>query len=105
MLVDHPDTAGDGVFGIVYLHPLAVDEDLTLVGFVEAVEDLHQGRLARPVLAEEAEDFTPVQDERDVVVGRDGAEALGDAPHLQDDGGVRRLRSRTRLPTAVCRGP
>ena len=58
VLMDHPDAASDGVFRVPDLDPLAVDEDLTLIRGVEAVEDLHQGGLARAVLAEDAEDFT-----------------------------------------------
>src|SRR5690606_16438348 len=43
VLVDHADAGGDGVAGTVECGRLAVDEDLTLVGFVETVEDVHQG--------------------------------------------------------------
>src|SRR5918998_724571 len=54
---------------------------------VEAVEDLHQGGLAGPVLTQEAQDLTPVKNERDIVVSRDRAKAFGHAPHLENDRG------------------
>lgn len=109
MLVDHPDAAGHGVLGVPDVGPLAVHEDLALVRGVEAVEDLHQGGLAGAVLAEEAEDLTPPQRDRDVVVGRDLPEPLGHAPHLEDGRGrgPNRLRAgfalRQRAPSIAAR--
>jgi hypothetical protein len=83
VLVDHPDTSGDRITWILELQPLAVDEDLSLVGVVEAVEDVHERRLARPVLAEQAVDLTRLDDEVDGVVGDHPGEALGDAPQFE----------------------
>ena len=36
----------------------AVDEDLTLVGRIEAVEDVHEGAFAGPVFTEQAQDLS-----------------------------------------------
>ena len=61
---------------------LAVDQDLAAVGLVEAVEDVHQRRLAGAVLADDAVDRAGRDDEVDVAVGVDRAEALVDAAQL-----------------------
>ena len=62
---------------------LAVDEDLALVGLQQPVEHVHQRRLAGAVLAEQRVDLTGLDDEVDVVVGHEAAEALRDAGQLQ----------------------
>ena len=60
-----------------------VEQDLALVGLVEAVEHVHQRRLAGAVLAEEAVDLAGLDDEVDVVVGDEAAEPLGDAAEFE----------------------
>jgi hypothetical protein len=40
----------------------AVDQDLARIGLVEAVEDRHQGRFARAVLADDAVDRAAATD-------------------------------------------
>ena len=67
------------------LHRLAVDADLAGVGLVEAVENRHQRRFSGPVLADDAVDDAALDDEIDVIVGVNRAEALVDAD--QFDGG------------------
>ena len=57
MLVDHADAAGDGVGGSRDLDDLPVEQDLALVGPGEAVEHVHEGRLAGPVLAQQGVDL------------------------------------------------
>ena len=64
---------------------LAVDRDGALVRLLHAVEDLHQGRLAGAVLADEGVDGALADGEVDVVVGDDAGEALGDPGEF--DGG------------------
>ena len=78
-------------------------------GRVEAVEDVHQGRLAGAVLAEQREDLAGLHVEIDAVVGDDTGEALGDAPQLELHGvrllGVPNGRRLTRRrPFAITRG-
>ncbi len=58
---------------------LPLDADLAAVGLVEAVEDRHQRRLAGAVLADDAVDCTLAHLQRDVLVGLDRTEALGNA--------------------------
>ena len=84
VLVHHADADRDRVAGRVKL-PRAVDRDGALVGTLHAVEDLHQGRLAGAVLADDGVDRAAPRPEVDVVVGDDTGEALGDA--LELDGG------------------
>ena len=63
---------------------LAVQEDLALVGPVQAVEDVHQRRLAGAVLAEQRVHLAAAEVEVDVVVREDAGEALRDAAQLED---------------------
>jgi len=62
---------------------LVVDEDLALVGLVEPVEDVHQGRLAGAVLAQQRVHLAGLDGDVDVVVGHQVAEALGDAAQFE----------------------
>ena len=77
---------------------LAVDEDLALVRAEHAVDDVHQRRLARAVLAEQRVDLAAPQREVDGVVGRQRAEALGDAAELESE--LRGIRMRAGGVTA-----
>ena len=54
MLVHHSDAVGDGIVRTVDANRLAVDPNLALVRLVQAVDDVHQRRLARAVLAQQA---------------------------------------------------
>ena len=110
VLVHHPDPAVDRVLGRVERDRLAVEPDLALVGLVEAVEDVHQRRLARAVLAQQRMHLALPQVEVDVVVGDDAREALRDAPHLEDGGRLHCVRDsmvtdgRTRFGARACAG-
>ena len=77
-------------FGELKTTCLPFDQDLALVRPVEAVEDVHQRRLARAVLAEQRVHLALAQVEVDVVVRDDAREPLRDAPHLEDRGGFHR---------------
>ena len=74
----------------------AVDEDLTRVRAGQPVQDVHQGRLAGAVLAEQRVDLTRPDVQVDRIVGDDARIAFGDAPHLERGGanlrGLRRHR-------------
>ena len=61
----------------------SIDEDLTLVGGVEAVEDVHQSGLAGAVLPEQTEDLTGLNGQVDRVIGQDAGESLGYVSQLQ----------------------
>ncbi|GAA3420796.1 hypothetical protein GCM10018952_65220 [Streptosporangium vulgare] len=53
VLVDHADAHGDRLPGGAEAHVLAVDADPPLVRALHAVQDLHEGGLARAVLADD----------------------------------------------------
>ena len=53
MLVHHADAGGHGVAGAGEVLHLVVEEDLALVGLVQAVEHVHERRLAGAVLTEQ----------------------------------------------------
>jgi hypothetical protein len=55
--MDHSDPGVDGISGTGEVHHLAVDDDLALVGAIQAVEDVHQCGLAGAILSEQAEDL------------------------------------------------
>ena len=57
----------------------------------DPVEDLHQGGLARAVLAEERMDFARADRQIDGVIGQEFAVALADSPQL-DEGLVRMMK-------------
>ena len=83
VLVHHADAGLHGVAGAGEVLDGVVEQDLALVGLVQAVEDVHQGGLACAVLAEQAVDLTGFDREVDVVVRDQGAEPLGDAAEFE----------------------
>ena len=81
---------------------LTVDEDVTLVGLLEPVQDLHQGGLAGSVLSEKRVDLAAVDVEVDMIVCEHPREPLHDAAHLEIDAGGRwsgSLRVHRHFPT------
>ncbi len=82
-----PMPARDRGLAVGDLGLLAVDEDLARVGFVEAVEDRHQRRLAGAVFADDPVDRARHDADRDVLVGLHRAEGLGDAVEFDRRGG------------------
>ena len=85
------------------LHRLAVDEDLALVRLQQPVEDVHQGRLAGAVLAEQGVDLARLDGEVDVVVGDQVAEALGDAAQFESQRNLPEAAMRAWLPGPASR--
>ena len=84
VLVHHADPVPDRVLRGVERHGLAADKDLALVVPVEAVEDVHQRRLAGAVLPQQRVHLPAAEVEVDVVVGDDAREALRDPAELED---------------------
>ena len=82
VLVQHADAVADRVGRGAHGDRLAVEHDLPAVRRLEAREDLHEGALARPVLAEDALDASGGNREGDAVVGFDRAEMLADISYL-----------------------
>jgi len=79
MLVDHPDPGRDSLLWGVELDRLAVHPDIAGTRLVEAVEDVHQGGLASPVLAEQGVDGAALDGHVHVVVRDDVTEPFRDA--------------------------
>ena len=84
VLVDHADAVLDRGLRRAELGRLAVDQDLALVGPVEAVEDVHQRRLAGAVLAQQRVHLALAQVEVDAVVRDDAGEPLRDPAELEN---------------------
>ena len=101
VLVDHADPAGDGVGRAVDRDRLAVEQDLALVGDGQPVQDVHEGRLAGAVLAEQGMDLARPEVEVDVVVGEHARIALRDAPHLERRHGRRCAVRHVGLPQRI----
>ena len=82
-LVDEADARALGVGDAPDDDGPAADADLAGVGLVDAAEDLHQGALAGPVLADQGDDLAARHLQADVLEGLDAGEALGNARHRQ----------------------
>ena len=80
----HPQAERYGVMRRLDLSLRAVDPNLPLVGGVEAVEDLHDSRLARAVFADNGVNSVGGNREVDAFVRGHRAEALGDSPHFNN---------------------
>jgi len=87
LLVDDDDAerlAGPDVGELGFL-PVEQDQALVLPVRIDPAEHLHEGRLARPVLADEGMDLAATHGQIDVVERLDARERLGDPPHLEEN--------------------
>ena len=101
MLMHHADAVADRLARGADPDRLAVDADFAGVGFVEAVENRHQRRFAGAVLADDAVDDAALDDEIDVIVGVNRAEALVDADQLDGGRGFIGLGRHARSPVRL----
>src|SRR5678815_3152829 len=83
VLVDHADAEGDRVVGRLDVAHLAVDENLSAVGGVETVSDAHRGRLSRAVFSYDGMNGSGLDDDVDLVVSQNVAEAFGDLSEFE----------------------
>jgi stage V sporulation protein SpoVS len=83
VLVHHADARPHGVAGAAEALHDVVQQDVALVGLVQAVENVHQGGLSRAVLTQEGVDLARFYGEIDVVVGDEGTEFLRDAAKFE----------------------
>src|SRR5215213_1016010 len=77
VLVDHADAERDRIVRRLDIAHLAVYEDLSTVGAVEAVGDTHRRRFSGAVLAHNCMDRRGLNDDVDVIVGEYIAESFG----------------------------
>ena len=77
MLVDHADAVAVGIARGADDDLLAVDEDLSLVGEIDAGEHIHQRGLAAAVFTQQGQNFTAAHAQGDILVGHDRAEGFG----------------------------
>src|SRR5215212_3583867 len=82
MLVDHRQPGEHSVSSAVKSDRLTIDPDLTFVRVVEPEQDVHQGRFAGAVLAQQSVNLAATNRELDAVIGHDTGEPLDDPPHL-----------------------
>ena len=87
LLVDHPDTRRQCIGRGVEAVQDPVEAHLPLVGPVHAGQHVHQRGLARPVLAEDGVDGSPVDPQVGAGVGDDTGEPLPDVDQF-DGGGL-----------------
>ena len=78
VLVDHADAVRVGVLGVADGDLLAVHEDLSFVGIVDAGQHVHERRLAGAVFAQQRHDNAVVHVKIDFIVGNDATETLRD---------------------------
>ena len=83
MLMDHTNARRDGGFGVSDLKHLAIDGNVTLVGFVKAVDDAHQCGLASTVFADDAVYGAFFDLQIDVLIGMYRTKVLVDAAQLE----------------------
>jgi hypothetical protein len=82
MLVDHAYFKVVGVVGVIYFDDLAVFVYYYFLRLIKAEQHTHQSRLSRAVLAEQSVYFAFFKLQRDVVVGYNSGEYLGDVQHF-----------------------
>ena len=79
MLVNHANTGSHGIARTGELLDLVIQQNLSLIGLVQAVENIHQGRLARAIFTQKGVDLTGLNNQVDRVIGHQLAKALGNA--------------------------
>ena len=84
-LIDRRDAQGLGILGAPDFNRLPIEEDLALVLGIGAGQDLDQGRLAGPVLAQQGMHLTFPDGEIHPFQRLDTGEGFANALHFQQD--------------------
>jgi hypothetical protein len=84
MLVHHSDAHVDGVTWLLNFNTIPAHNHLTLIGSVQAIEDIHEGRFARTIFTQEGMDLPLVKIEINLVVGKYTRETLRYSTQLED---------------------
>ena len=85
MLVHHADARGDSGGGITGGKGLAKGFDVTLVSHIVTEQDVHERCLARAIFAKQGQYLAAVQCKRNIAIGGERAETLGDMRQAQDN--------------------
>ena len=86
VLVDHADAERDRVVRRFDVDLLAIYQDLAAVGGVEAISDSHRRRLTGAILTHDGMDRSRLDDDVDVVVSQNIAEAFRDISEFEHRG-------------------
>ena len=84
LLMDDADAETSRVRRSVHRHWHTLERDRARVSPMDAAENLHQRRLARAVLADEADDFSSRHVEVHAIEGDDAGKSLGHRRHVQE---------------------
>ncbi len=79
MLEDHADTGGDRIGRGLEMNLGAIDEDMAVIGLLDAVQDLHESRFAGAVLADQGVNRAGPDHHIDVVIGDHAGEPFADS--------------------------
>ena len=85
MLMDHPDAGLDRVARGAERDVFSLQKDLACVGVIQAVQNVHESRLARAVLTEQRMHLASPTLQCDVVIRDDARKLLADAAHLENE--------------------
>ena len=83
LLENNGDSQAVGNLGICNVHSFAIDQDLTGIFFVVAVENFHQCGFAGAVFADQGANFALGHCKAYVIQRLDAGEAFTDAAHLK----------------------
>src|SRR5829696_1468364 len=83
VLVDHAEAECDGVVRRFDVDRLTIDENLAAIGGVETVGDPHRRRLTGAILTYDGMDRSRLNDDVDVVVRKNIAEAFRDVSEFE----------------------
>ncbi len=83
VLMNHSDAMSYGVSRTGKRAGVSVDSEISGVSRVKAGRDVHQGRLARAILAQNGMYFAPFDIEARIIECPEGAEALPDTGHFK----------------------
>ena len=85
MLVHHADAKRVGVVRVLDLDLFAIFLDNAFFRLIQTEQYAHQGRFTGAVFAQQRMDLAFAQLQRDIVVGLDTGELLGDVQHLDNE--------------------
>ena len=84
VLVHHTDVKLVCIVRVGYSDDLTIFLDRTGLRLVKTEQDAHQRRLARAVFTEQRVDLTAPELKRNIVIGLDAGELLGNVQHFND---------------------